>query len=98
MRFFQAAAFAAALFCASAHADDAPTDCDGCRDHALRTRVSRRPAGRRGMSATRWQRVASIFDGVAKLPPERQAETLARTRGPMHWMTQRLNRAARPVS
>lgn len=56
MRFFQAAAFVAALFCANAHADDAPTDCDGCRDHALRAR------------------------------------------GPMHRMTQRLNRAARPVS
>jgi hypothetical protein len=55
-RFFQAAAFVAAPFCANAHADDAPTDCDGCRDRALRAR------------------------------------------GPMHRMTQRLNRAARPVS
>lgn len=38
MRSFFAAALVAALFCSIAHADDAPTDCDGCRDHALLAR------------------------------------------------------------
>ena len=38
MRLLLTAAFAAALFCTVARADDAPTDCDGCRDHALLAR------------------------------------------------------------